>query len=60
MTASFDRTSGLLRVVVKDNGRGMTPEGLAKIFKPFRCSAAALPSPAPAASSRAAACSRTV
>lgn len=35
MSADFDTDTGLLRVAVKDNGRGITPEGMAKLFRPF-------------------------
>lgn len=33
MTASFDDETNLLKVTVEDNGRGLSAEGMGKIFK---------------------------
>lgn len=35
MEAEYDPESGLLRVAVRDNGRGLSEEGMERLFKPF-------------------------
>lgn len=35
MEASYEANAELLRVVVRDNGRGMSEEGMSRLFRPF-------------------------
>lgn len=36
LEAAFDQETSLLTLRVVDNGRGMTPEGMGRIFRPFQ------------------------